>query len=146
VFYYTGGLDLVPHIPDVCLVAGGLKVLGTDVVTFRIHSDNPAWNGDVDFRRTRSVNPRTGARSVVYYTFSVNGVPEDSRDMIRWKLATALRMRYYYFAKIEFGPVRPVANIKEADRAAQEFIQAAMPAILEILPTEQDVQRLYAEK
>ena len=147
VYYYTGGLDLVPHIPDVCLEAGGMSVRGTDVVTFTAPGVAGEWGGPVQVCRTR-FEDKDGRLLVQYYTFSLNGVPEHSRETVRLKLMNPF-VRYSYFAKIQFGPwLRAgdsVTDLSETDKAAQDFFRGALPEILKTLPTERDVQGLYSQ-
>jgi hypothetical protein len=141
-YYYTGGLDLVPHIPDNCLVAGAMTVLGTEVVKFSLPDLPEPWR-QVQFCRTQ-YEDKSGQRHAEYYTFSLNGEPECSRNEVRLKLLSPF-MRYSYFAKIQLGPFHePVLDVAETDRAAEQFLRSAMPELLKVLPTPADVARLSA--
>jgi hypothetical protein len=143
VTYYTGGLNLVPHIPEVCLVAGGARILGSDRETFRLQTPREGWSGEIAFTRTRYVVPGRHGPSLRqdYYVFCLNGEPVPSREAVRLRLINPFR-RHSYFAKIQFGPLREVRDRQATDRAAEAFIQAAIGPILKQLPTAEDVEAL----
>ncbi|MFP4053428.1 MAG: hypothetical protein ACLFV7_06145 [Phycisphaerae bacterium] len=143
--YYTGGIDTVPHVPEICLVAGGAAATQSETINVKI-ADLPApWNEGFRLRRVvyEFVDPRTAAvaQYVQYYVFSLNGVPEVDRNVVRLEL-TLPWVRYAYFAKVQFGPRGTVDDIEEADQAAKEFLRAAMPAVLNALPSRQTVATL----
>jgi hypothetical protein len=144
VTYYTGGLDTVPHIPEVCWSAGGMQILETKPVTIRSPEGLPKpWSGDVSWRRVLSSNPDM-RQFLVYYIFSLNGLPEESREEVRLKLMNP-RLKYCYFAKIEISPRVAVTDTDEMDRKAKDFIQTCLPAVLKDLPLPEDIQRLSEE-
>jgi hypothetical protein len=146
IFYYTGGLDKVPHVPERCLVASGATLVPSlsGEVSFEVDGQGP-WKGPLPFRRTGyevSDRLRLNAKQYVqYYTFSLNGRPEDLWEKVRLKLNDP-RLRYCYFAKIQFAPVGEVTDIGRMDQAAQEFVSNIMPAALSMLPRVEDVSRL----
>lgn len=143
--YYTGGLDLVPHVPDICLWAGGMSVLGSDGVAFTVPGCSGDWGRAVRFRRTR-YEDKAGRMFVEYYGFSLNGVPQDTREKVRGKLLNPF-MRYSYFAKIQFSPLwMSVENLEETDRKAEEFLRHALPEILKVLPSARAVKALENSK
>ena len=145
VFYYTGGRDPVPHVGENCLTAAGATIVrsGSGRRDFHVKSDKPAWNGPVAFRRTEYAS---GQRHYVqYYVFSMNGLPQNDRLFVRGQL-TKPWVRHTYFTKIEFAPLMEMHDGEESDRAAQEFVEYAMPKILDSLPSEKDVERLKAVK
>jgi hypothetical protein len=78
---------------------------------------------------------------VQYYVFSLNGRPEESRNQVRLQL-TDPRVRYAYFAKIQFGLRMSVNDVAMADERAKEFLGVALPEALRMLPMPQDVERL----
>ncbi|MHC4982483.1 MAG: hypothetical protein ACYTF6_04850 [Planctomycetota bacterium] len=144
-YYYTGILDTVPHVPERCLTAGGKTLLDPSDVTFSV-KEGP-WKGEVPFRRANfvGINPKTGLleRGVEYYTFSLNGRPETSRNLVRLGL-TYPWVRYCYFAKIQFAPMAHVEDLDRMNRAAEEFAGFFLPKILEALPMPEDIERLRA--
>lgn len=146
VYYYTGGLDLVPHIPDICLEAGGNKVLASDTVPLLVPgAQSFGWKPQLAFFRTLYQQVEGGRQFVEYYIFSLNGESESSSLNVRLKLPNPFK-RYSYFAKIQFGPQNSVRDLAESDREAAEFMQAALPEILKLLPTRQDVDKLQSRK
>ncbi len=145
-YYYTGLQDKVPHIPERCLDAGGEKITGSSEVVFSVPTARKHWNKEVPFQRVLS--ERQGKYGsviphVTYYTFSLNGKPENSWKKVRLELADP-RVRRIYFAKMQFTPMGEVANIKQADKAAEDFINYFLPVVLQTLPTPEDVDE--AEK
>ena len=147
VYYYTGGGDTVPHVPEICAAASGAKVLddpGPTTVRLRIPTVAAPWAQEVPFTRTMY---RRGEAyyAADYYTFSMNGTFGDSRLWVRWELLNPF-IRHAYFAKIQFGPAsvsqaRPDgAAVAAMDRAAEDFLRHALPEILKALPSSRDVQ------
>ena len=140
VYYYTGGLDRVPHVPERCLVADGARWLDSRTVRFEAATGPAPWAGGVPFRR--ALFARRGGKFVQYYTFSLNGRPECSWEVVRATLSLSPWMRHCYFAKIQFAPYGEVANLEEADRAAARFAEHFLPEVLRALPMPPDVRRL----
>ncbi|MCD6365663.1 MAG: hypothetical protein J7M14_07280, partial [Planctomycetes bacterium] len=145
VFYYTGVVDKVPHIPDACLVAGGAGLIGTSPVKFTVPGLTGAWGKDLLFNRTvfSRKNGATGPASkhVQYYIFAFNGEPESSQLAVRRKL-TYPWIDHSYFAKIEMAPNAPIEDMAEADKAAEEFLRYFLPIVLKALPSRDDINRL----
>ena len=147
-YYYTGGGDTVPHVPEICVAAGGAKLLqdpAPATIRLRIPSLAEDWAKDIPF--SRAWFRRTdGFYAAEYYTFSMNGTFGDSRLWVRWELLNPF-IRSAYFAKIQFGPasaspVAPSAATAAAmDGAAEEFLRHALPEVLKALPSPRDVQR-----
>ena len=151
VYYYTGGVDPVPHVPETCAVAGGAAYVGTVEFSVRVPDQAPApWGGrDVVFNRAmfEKTDIRTGRtiQYVQYYTFSLNGRPENSRSAVRFALASPF-LKHAYFAKIQFAPV-PVygaADPTAIDSPARDFARHFLPFVLKALPMPADVEKLDA--
>ncbi|MBL7133729.1 MAG: hypothetical protein ISS78_06495 [Phycisphaerae bacterium] len=157
VYYYTGGVDLVPHTPERCLVAGGAEHLGTTAMPVAIDGVDEPW-GPAPLAIRRALFQWTDAKSMSanqfaqYYIFSLNGMPENSPYVVRLKLANPL-MRHAYFAKAQFAPAPAVQMTDrgltyrlptpaEADPAAEDFVKHFMPHVLKMLPMPQDVAKL----
>lgn len=142
VTYYTGGLDTVPHIGEVCLVAGGATVLSSQAWKIDADPSLPApWNGPLELRRVRFRDREGLNQYVQYYVFSLCGQPEQDWKSVRLGLAS-LWKRYVYFAKIQIAPARPVMDEGRMDEAAEAFIRASLPSVLKELPTAADIQQL----
>ena len=140
-YYYTGGVDLVPHVPEICGVAGGAILIGSDEISITLPGAPGAWGQrTIDFRRTRFEKTDLVGRKfrfAQYYVFSLNGRPECERYQVRWKLASPF-IRRAYFAKIQFAPLGAVADQRKADEAAKEFARHFLPEALKVLPLSPD--------
>ena len=146
VYYYTGGMDTVPHIPERCMQAAGARSVGSSDVNFRIPGlPSPWWDQPVKFRRSRfELYDDRSFRTqevVEYYVFSLNGVPETSWENVRLQL-TKPWVRYCYFAKVQFTPLGGGTRLKELDLAAEEFMGHFLPVILRALPMPSDIEAL----
>ncbi len=143
--YYTGGHDPVPHVPEVCLAAGGATLAETGTMTVHYPQLREPWNEPFEIRRVvyehKSPRTRQIMKFVQYYVFSLNGRPEENRQKVRLELTNPF-MRHTYFAKIQFGMRQPVQDLALADEKAKEFLAAALPAALEMLPTAETVEKL----
>jgi hypothetical protein len=156
IYYYTGMKDTVAHVPEVCITAGGGEVNERSSYTFEVPdattpADSP-WNDPVTFLRTqyslRQLNSVNETEAVAYFIFALNGNPVNAdnttmaRSVVRRKMNFQFE-HYNYFAKIQFAPVQVnVRNQKDADEASTEFIKAALPAILPLLPSAEAVKVL----
>lgn len=143
--YYTGGVDAVPHVPDICLQASGARLVSTQEVTIHVPQAPAPWDAELTFRRAvyqpgglDEARPITFAQ---YYTFSLNGNPESTREVVRLKLTNPF-VRYAYFAKIQFSPRQAIRDLGEADEAARHFARFSLPQILKALALPYDVRRL----
>lgn len=145
VYYYTGGLDLVPHVPERCLVAAGATLVDSVNVNFDIPQAQSPWDEPLRFRRARyEVSDRlklSSRKYTQYYVFSLNGNPESSWERVRFELAKPW-VRHCYFAKIQFAPRGHTPNTEEADRAARELMNYFLPVVLQSLPMPSDVAAL----
>ena len=140
VTYYTGGADRVPHVSEVCLQAAGAKIQGQTFVEFDIPEVPSSWSNSIQCKRTIYSRPGQIGKRVDYYTFCYNGKPMADWKMVRAKVANPFE-RYSYFAKVQFTAWNKVDNEEQADKAAEEFLSYALPAILRTLPTENDVKQ-----
>jgi len=147
--YYTGAMDTVPHIPDVCLQQGGNQLIGREVVVFRIPAARSPWDQEMKVNRTQYSVTRPDRPFPMphsqYYVFSLNGKPEHDWKMVRLGLTNPWA-RYCYFAKIQFAPLTPVEKPEEGDEKAKEFLDIVLPRVLEALPAPADIERLSAAK
>jgi hypothetical protein len=140
VYYYTGGADTVPHIPDICAEASGARILSSGSVRFQVPAAPDPWPKTVSFHRTR-YTLADGESSAAYYVFSMNGVFGERRLWVRWELLNPF-LRYAYFAKIQFSPLGGTADFDEMDRSAEKFMRYALPEVLKALPSSRDVKAL----
>lgn len=145
VTYYTGLLDAVPHVGEVCIAAAGgrvdPKLSGTILVPLPAEEVPEAWR-EITLYRT-AYTGRRGERSAQYHVFSMNGEPTAQWLKIRYGLIKPW-VRYCYFAKIQLAPSKPDLSIEESDRICRDFARAALPEVLKLLPTAADVEKLAA--
>ncbi len=149
VYYYTGMLDTVPHVPERCGQAAGMTPLGGKTVPLSVppsawEEDAPGvkWRDAVPWRRADFVN-RTGGKVVEFYTFGLNAKPEADWKMVRLRL-TAPWLKYCYFAKIQFSPLGEVADFDQANALAEDFAACALPEILKALPSAEAIEAARA--
>ncbi len=144
-YYYTGGLDKVPHVGRVCLVASGATIQDASLIDFTAPNARGPWNAPTAFEQTRysMVNRKTGQELhyLQYEGFVVNGQPETDRLAVRAKLMNPW-VGHCYFAKMQFGPRGRINDIEEARKAAEEFVKEFLPHVLDTLPTGQSVKQL----
>jgi len=147
VTYFTGVLDPVAHVPENCLVATGVRIVGNTAVTFSVPAARSPWDRPFTVLRTlyEKLDPQTHItlRFVQYYVFCLNGRPETSWQKVRLTL-TLPWVQHVYFAKIQFAPDYVVTDLAAIDRQAEEFMNAVLPAVLKGLPSAADVEALDA--
>ena len=157
VYYYTGGVDLVPHVPEKCAVASGADWMGTTPLPVVLPGETEPW-GPKPLPLRRALFSKTDGgytqQFLQYYIFSFNGRPMYDRNQVRWALGN-LFVKHAYFAKIQFAPL-PVPywagnrlagqlpDPAEADKGAADFAEHFMPSILKMLPMPQEIARLDA--
>jgi len=151
IYYYTGLRGQVPHVPNICLYAGGATSIKQDGVVFRAPDAREPWNGDLRFQRVRYTARLEGGGEVpgvTYYLLGFNDEPVNAetssraRFIVRYRLSS--REVYNYFVKIQFSPFgegeRRRFDIQQADQAAQKFVKSFLPEIVEYLPTKDDIK------
>ena len=141
--FFTGSETTVPHVPDICILAGGSTPIGgPKVLDVDVPGLPKSWD-PVPFKAIHYArNGGMGERYVQYYLFSVNGQPVVDRNVARLRL-TGLTTRYVYYAKLQFYPWSIVRNGDQADAKAAEFLKYSLPVVLKELPTEADIEKLY---
>ena len=145
VTYYTGATDKVAHVPGRCMIAAGATPTGDRVLTFKGDSSRQGWENLKIVRSAFDLSSKynfSGAQVVQYYTFSLNGKNEPSWKAVRLHMSATPWEKYSYFAKIQFGPIRPVDSVEEADRAAQDFVSNFLPEVLKALPAASRIKSL----
>jgi hypothetical protein len=142
--YYTGGMDTVPHVPEVCLVAGGASLTGGGQVTAHVPQARSPWDEPFELNRTTYTSEKDEGlvtvtnQHVQYYVFSLNGVPENDWKDVRLEL-TLPWVRRCYFGKIQFAPLGAVQSEAVADEKAREFLRTCLPEFLKAFPTPEQV-------
>ena len=151
VYYYTGGVDLVPHTPERCELAGGADPLGTTDLPITVDGVAAPW-GNTPLAFQRALFQKGDAQFVQYYILCLNGSPKSSRNDVRFSLGS-LFVKHAYFAKVQFAPlpavqqqagglVWAVPDPAQADQAVADFVKYFMPCVLKTLPMPKDIDRL----
>jgi len=147
--YYTGLLDAVPHIADVCQLAGGAESAGASrEVTWTVGNLPAPWRQWEQTRMRRSafvrkLRRRGEHRSIIFYVFSVNGEQANDRVAVRWSLADPTK-KHCYYVKIEIsaGQVGGPLSDEQCEEMCQAFFSAAAGAIFQHLPSAERIQEL----
>ena len=147
--YYTGFLDAVVHIADVCQLAGGAVSAGASrEVTWTAGNLPAPWRHWEQTRMRRSgfvreLRGRGEHRSVIFYVFSVNGEQANDRLDVRWSLADPTK-KHCYYVKIEIsaGLTGGPLSDEQSDEMCQAFFRAAAGAIFQHLPSAERIQEL----
>ena len=140
VYYYTGGVDLVPHVPEICGKMAGADPLRTEDMPIRAVQAAAPW-GPQEVNCHKAVLLDRDREYAQYYIFSLNGVPECNRTTVRLTLASPF-IRHAYFAKVQLSPASISSESDDTDRAAEEFLRLAMPEVLKALPSSEDIRKL----
>jgi hypothetical protein len=145
VYFYNGGADSVPHIPERCRMVAGISGIESSQVEMDL-AGSPlpeAWSPTVPIQRiiySQELRMTTATRSE-YYTFALNGRPESNWMFVRAKMKD-IWTEHCYFAKIQFGPAGPgTVEPEESDRRARQFLRDVLPAVLKNLPSVADVAK-----
>jgi hypothetical protein len=134
VTYYTGGTNLVPHTPDVCMEGAGYTKKDAGYDTLTVESLGPddmevpirwlIFEKSEVFRR---------AEPKVAYTFHCNGAFTASRTGVRQR-TTKLTDRYAYFSKVEVsfsGAGGETPTREQAVQATRDFFEYLLPVLLQ---------------
>ncbi len=153
--YYPLMLDGVPHVPNVCMLAGGWDLDPNDpahLVNWPAGDVPPQWQEH--WRQTpvlRSAFARIGRggtmRSVVFHVFSVNGEPMQDRVAVVATLSNPTK-KYCYYAKIELSADSTAGALTgaQADQECEAFWACAAPEILRFFPSAADLKQREAER
>ncbi len=130
VTYYTGGIDQVPHVPDVCYQGGGYDPIGSENTYITL--PNLGLKNDklpvrvLFFRDTKSLI--SSVKPVIYF-FSVNGKFEATRNSVRLTLAN-IRQKFAYFSKVEIAFLGVQPNKTQALELTAKFLRKALPILM----------------
>ena len=140
VTYYTGGPDMVPHVPTECMAASGYDLMGgeSDEVVKVPGLDLP--NDELKVRLAQFAAPHSGrvdaaasAQVTILYLFHSCGDFCTTRPQVRAKLADPFK-RHSYFSKVEMKftdmSLRRSADRAEALAALPGFLQKFLPILL----------------
>ena len=138
--YFTGKPDLVPHVPDECMVAGGFDRVGVRY-TAKVHATGIGAENDeapvrvIQFSSRGGVTPGANPTTplTVMYFFHCNNQYAATRTGVR-RVLGRLFDRYAYYAKIEVRFVSRAgepATLEESLAAIGPLMQKLMPVLFE---------------
>lgn len=167
--YYTGGIDLVPHVPDICFVAGGL-VPQTQPINYELAIDTSGWRPDPSepaYQMTEHYNATLGREFTVHlpsgavrlrttefhderrpdikiiagYFFIANNAITPVPEGVK-VIAFDPTERFAYYLKVQFTMSMP----HDADSQifldhATTMLSAVLPEIMRCLPDWPEVER-----
>jgi len=151
VFYYTGLVDTVAHIPERCYIADGFDVTRYDAQSGRRLGKYADGSDRVlDFRNIEFEDQAGRGRvsKNVAYLFHVNGHYESDPLGVRRRLQNLFE-RYGYYAKVELmtvGAAQQPGESREQARqrslaAVEDLLASLLPEVERCLP---DWQALHA--
>jgi hypothetical protein len=151
VYYYTGLVDTVAHIPERCYVADGFEPSTHDTINgpFGSYSDGRPRAASFRFIHFEDVTGQGRQSRYVGYLFHCNGHYESDPLDVRARLQQ-LTEKYGYYAKVELmisaRPIDPAktaemaAASKRAAQAMSDFLASALPDVERALPDWQQVK------
>lgn len=138
--FYTGKPDMVPHVPDECMVAGGFDQVGPADTRGLPIGGVGAPDGEVPLRVLQFASPGMAQfgedkqLNTVMYFFHVNGRYETTRFGVR-EAQSNLSDRYAYYAKIELRftdeSTRRLADKESSVAAARDLLSRLLPVLLQ---------------
>jgi hypothetical protein len=142
--YHTGGPGLVPHYPEECLAASGMKLKERENVEIRapgpdgVEQAIPVKVLEFELPQRGASYDRNGSserrRLVVAYFFLANGRYATTRTEVR-RAVSNLRDRYAYYSKIEISfsddSFQRFADREQTVAATARLLQKLMPILWE---------------
>lgn len=157
VAYYTGTPDTVPHVPNRCFVAGGVKPVGTTTVELTLHGKNYVTrhgqlfaSSKLALRRYGNSQVRIPSRTItatdftfapghgsnqksnVIYFFACNGKFLSGPDEVRLEGFSPWD-KYGYYCKVSVL-LPGIGKRAEAVKRVSAFLSHALPEIMACLP------------
>ena len=153
--YYTGPLEVVPHVPVRALTAsaGRIDPAGTGPLVMTLPGLPQPWAEalkKISVQRTVYVwtDRSTGGeeRGALYHFFIVNGRPAHRWEAVRSETTSRFR-KHCYFAKVQVSlGGQGLHDVAAWDTFCQEFLRQAMPVVVEFLPSQTDLRQLRARE
>lgn len=141
VTYYTGLVDTIPHVPEVCYVADGYQPVDPTSDAWDVTS--PQLAGAKLPVRFIQFEDQTGVRALkrsVAYFFQTQGHYECDPLRTRFHMQK-LTERESYFAKVEL--MTQIPDREQSIAKMQEFLSVALPEVERCLP---DYKKLMNDK
>lgn len=127
VTYYTGGHDLVPHVPDVCYLGAGYEPLESDHLDLSLPSLRASEPVPVRVLTFQKSSIHDFRRTNVIYTFHCNGTFTATRTGVRRRIHDPHAV-HAYFCKVEIG--FPAAGREDSIRGAERLLDRLLPVLL----------------
>jgi len=127
VTYYSGGHDLVPHVPDVCYLGAGYQPLEEGNVQLNVRTLGAAASVPFRVLTFQKSSIHNFVKTNVIYTFHCNGAFTATRTGVRM-LINDLSAVHAYFCKIEVG--FPFADREQSMRGAERLLERLLPTLL----------------
>jgi hypothetical protein len=142
IFYYTGFVDTVAHIPERCYIADGFDIKNSEIQHDQIVgtlADGSPRKLDFSFLSFEDGSGRNRMPTNVAYVFHVDGQYESSSLGVRRHLQS-LTEKYGYYAKVELKTLGArsdgsgAQNQQQALAAMKDFLAALLPDVERIMP------------
>ncbi|HSZ54360.1 MAG TPA: exosortase-associated EpsI family protein [Tepidisphaeraceae bacterium] len=136
IFYYTGLVDTVAHIPERCYIADGFDVTnceeeqGQNLGTYPDGRDRTLRFRYLNFE---DQSGRNRVNTNVAYLFHVNGHYESDPLGVRRSLQNLLE-RYGYYAKVELMTISPGLSAQARDESRRKSLAAMADLLRSLLP------------
>ncbi len=138
VTYHTGGHELVPHVPEECMSAGGYEMIQQpDDLPVKVPGVGAA-NDKFDVRVARfhapggqvAVDGSRDSEVAILYFFHSNGTYCTTRREVRVQLGK-LNEKYSYYMKVE---LKFTDETSRSSASAEDSLRAAEPLLERLLP------------
>ena len=139
VYYYTGMVDTVAHIPDRCYIADGFEPSQYDIRRWACFTERStdAQAAARVIQVVDQVADRQSSPLKVGYFFQVNGRYTNDPLDVRATLQD-LFQKHGYYAKVEM--MIALEDRQAAETTMADFLQHALPEIEKVLPDWQKVK------
>jgi hypothetical protein len=135
IFYYTGLVDTVAHIPERCYIADGFDVTNYQEATEDLGTYCDGRPRRLSFRylNFEDQSGRNRLNTNVAYLFHVNGHYESDPLGVRRSLQY-LPERYGYYAKVELMTISPGLSPQTRQEGRQKSFEAMTDILRSVLP------------
>ena len=142
IFYYSGFVDTVAHIPERCYIADGFEVKNSEIKQDQLVGTLPDGSPrkiSLSFLSFEDSSGRNRMPTNVAYFFHVNGHYESSSLGVRGNMLD-LTEKYGYYAKVEVKMLGNRADGSSAQSqqqalgAMENFLGALLPEVERVLP------------
>jgi len=142
VFYYTGFVDTVAHIPERCYIADGFDIKNQQVLQGQPLGKRPDGSPrtvDLSFLSFEDISGRNRLPTNVAYLFHVDGHYEASSVGVRTSLMSLFE-KYAYYCKVEVktialpGTSGTAESREQALASMRDFLGSMLPEIERIMP------------